>query len=69
LRGCPPAVIADDLKDLPAIHISNETVALAIQAVDLIMESSDLKDCWEESDEYSSWKETVSDIRQRLSLA
>lgn len=69
LRGSPPAPLPDDLKDLPSVQISNETVALALKAVNSVLESSNLKDCWEETDEYSSWKSTVEDIRHRLSLA
>lgn len=68
LRGRPPATLPDDLKDLPDVQISNETVTLALKAVDSVLETSNLRDCWEETDEYPSWKSAVADIRHRLSM-
>lgn len=69
MKGQPPSQIPEDLEGLPVIRISKETVALAIRAIDSVLDSSNLKDCWEETDEYSSWRDTVLDIRRRLSLA
>ncbi|SKA92983.1 protein of unknown function [Prosthecobacter debontii] len=69
LRGHPAVDAMEDLADLPDIKVTDEIVALAIQAIDSVMTSSDLKDCWEDTDDFESWVETVKDIRARLSRA
>lgn len=69
LRGHPMADTIEDLADLPDVKVSDEIVALAIQAVDSVMASSNLKDSWEETDDFEAWVATVQDIRARLSRA
>jgi hypothetical protein len=69
LRGHPAEDAIEDLKDLPDIKVSDEIVALAIKAIDSVLVSSNLKDCWEETDDYGAWYATVKDIRARLSRA
>jgi len=66
LRGRPGANPDEGLADLPAFVVSDEIVRLAIKAVDQVLESSDLKACWEETDDFNTWVATVMDIRQRL---
>ncbi len=39
----------------------------AKSAVSAIARESELRELWKESDEYGSWKEVISDLKQRLS--
>jgi hypothetical protein len=69
LRGHPAVDASDDLADLPDIKVTDEIVAMAIKAIDSVLTSSNLKDCWEETDDFGAWVATVKDIRARLSRA
>jgi len=69
LRGQPKAESIEDLADLPDIKVSDEVLALAIKAVDSVLESSNLKGCWEDTDDFDTWVSTVKDISARLSRA
>lgn len=67
LRGHPAVDAIEDLADLPDIKVTDEIVALAIKAIDSVLASSNLKDCWEETDDFDAWVAIVKDIRARLS--
>jgi Domain of unknown function (DUF4259) len=67
LRGHPAGDAIGDLADLPDIKVTDEIVAMAIKAIDSVLTSSNLKDCWEETDDFGAWVATVKDIRARLS--
>ncbi len=69
LRGQPAVDAIEDLEELPSIKISDETVALAIKAIDSVLESSNLKLCWEDTEDFGEWIATVKDIRSRLCRA
>ena len=69
LRGRPATNASDDLADMPDFKVSDEILASAIRAIDAVMESSNLKDCWEDTDDFNAWVTTVKDIRHRLSQA
>ena len=69
LRGHPAGDAIEDLADLPDIKVTDEIVAMAIKAIDSVMTSSNLKDCWEETHDFGAWVAKVRDIRARLSRA
>jgi hypothetical protein len=69
LRGLPASTNGDTLAGLPAFKVSDEIVTKALKALDSVLESSNLRECWAETDEYESWVATVKNIRQRLSQA
>ena len=66
ILGRPSTTIPDELKNLPAISISPTTVSKALSAIDEIMKDSNLKECWEETDDFQAWKAEVEDLRTRL---
>src|SRR5262249_38065631 len=38
----------------------------ALSALDVILGASELRYCWEDTDDYKQWKKTVSDLRKTL---
>lgn len=63
-----PSPRADGAFDsLPSIGLSEDIPAKAISAIDIILETSNLKDCWEETDDYEDWVKGVRELRDRLS--
>lgn len=66
IMGRPSANNPDELKRLPSISLSPATVTKALSAIDEIMKESNLKDCWEETDDFQAWKTEVEDLRTRL---
>jgi hypothetical protein len=66
ILGRPSTTIPDELKNLPAISISPTTVSRALSAIDEIIKDSNLKECWEETDDFQAWKAEVEDLRTRL---
>ena len=65
--GRPAKTNPDELKTLPTIQLRQSTVAKALAAIDAMMKDSNLKECWEETDEFEAWKAGVADLQQRLS--
>lgn len=49
-------------------HFEPDTslVALAIQAIARVEQSSEVQELWEETEEYSLWRGTIQDLRRRL---
>lgn len=66
ILGRPSTTNPDELKNLPAIGLSPATVSKALSAIDEIMKESNLKECWEETDDFQAWKAVVDDLRTRL---
>jgi len=70
------ALAANPLTDLPE-NVSawvarqqrpaTELKAAAKAAVEKVLTDSELKDLWEESDEFAAWNSSVNDILRRLS--
>lgn len=66
ISGQPAASNPEELKSPPKISLHSDTSAKALAAIDAMMANSNLMDCWEETDEFESWKATVQDLRERL---
>ena len=66
ILGKPADSNPDELNSPPALSLSPGIANKAKAAIDSIMRSSNLKDCWEETDDYEAWKVTVGSIRTRL---
>lgn len=69
ILGRPSGSNPNELDNPPDLALGPETVAHAKFAIDSILRSSHLRDCWEETDDYESWKATVENLRQRLDSA
>ena len=66
ILGRPSTNNPDELKSPPSINLSPTTVAKALAAIDAVMQESNLKECWEETDDFHAWKTEVEDLRTRL---
>lgn len=67
MSGRPAHSIPDELRNLPRLSLRPETPTRALAAIDAILGNSNLKDCWEETADFDNWKESVQDLRKRLS--
>ncbi|MBC2602102.1 DUF4259 domain-containing protein [Puniceicoccus vermicola] len=68
ISGHPANSNPEELKTIPKIHLAPDTTTRALAAIEAILANSNLKDCWEESDDFERWKTTVEDLRERLEL-
>ncbi len=68
LRGHPALTNPEELADLPPLHVHEDTASHALAAIDSILAGSNLKDCWEETNDHQQWLAAVEDIRARLTL-
>lgn len=65
---------ADDLPDEVIEWVeempdpSEALVKMALSAVKVILDDSEMKDTWEDSDHYDEWQENIQDLQSRLSL-
>ncbi len=66
ISGRPSTSNPDELNKLPSISIQPETITKALAAVEAIMAESNLKDCWEGTEDFENWKATVDDLCERL---
>ena len=66
ILGHPSAGNPDELNRPPAITLDPATPLKALAAIDEIMKESNLKDCWEETEDFQSWRTEVEDLRKRL---
>ena len=66
LLGRPSQSNPDELRTLPRFKIALATVNKAIRAIDQVLEDSNLKLSWEESENYQTWIFSVQDIRNRI---
>ncbi|OPX86262.1 MAG: hypothetical protein A4E53_03172 [Pelotomaculum sp. PtaB.Bin104] len=67
LKGKPsgdlPEEIATWVKDN---KILPELVELSKKALELVVDKSELKELWEDTDEFTTWLEIVQDLKNRL---
>jgi hypothetical protein len=66
LLGRPSPHANGSLDDLPSVNIAQDIPSKAISAIDTILETSYLKDCWEETDDYEDWVAAVRELQKRL---
>ena len=66
ILGSPSKDNPDELKDPPKLSLGPSIATQAKLAIESILDSSNLKDCWEETDDYQEWLLCVADIRSRL---
>ena len=66
ILGRPAASNPEELNSLRSISLHSNTSTKALEAIDALLANSNLKDCWEESDDFENWKATVQDLRKRL---
>lgn len=70
LRGNPngplPEELAEALTTFKPKKVNEAIVALASKAVTRLLESSELKELWEESEDYAEWKNNVQQLIQKL---
>lgn len=69
LNGRAGPAIPEEVRDWVAHHPSetaSELLASARDAVDAILADSELRDLWEESEEFLAWQADVAELRVRL---
>lgn len=66
ILGRPDSENPGKLDNLPQFQLDSNTPKRAVAAIDEMMENSNLKDCWEETDDFTSWRAEVDDLRSRL---
>lgn len=66
ILGRPSTTNPDELNNPPSISIRPATVSTALSAIDEIMKDSNLRDCWQETEDFQAWKTEVEDLRTRL---
>ncbi|MEM8954233.1 MAG: DUF4259 domain-containing protein [Verrucomicrobiota bacterium] len=66
MSGRPAASNPQELKAPPRLSLNSETSTKALAAIGAMVANSNLKDCWEETDDFESWNATVQDLRERL---
>lgn len=70
LNGQPHESLPLEVSSWVADHsdeIDEDLLGLALLAIHRIETESELKDLWEESEEYAAWLATVADLKDRLS--
>jgi hypothetical protein len=69
LNGRPGGDLPDEAKEWAGERLgaaSRELVSNARQVIAAVTMSSELKELWEESDDYAAWQERVADLSRRL---
>jgi Domain of unknown function (DUF4259) len=68
VKGKKSAAYPEDTEVFSSLRISPELIARALQAIDVVSreDNSELKELWQESDEYEDWQKAVNDLRERL---
>jgi hypothetical protein len=68
LRGRPAAQLPQEVRQWIAENPGDpgELAAVAQRAVDAIASKSELRELWEESGEFETWRAAVADLRARL---
>jgi Domain of unknown function (DUF4259) len=67
-KGKKSTAYPEDTEVFSSLRISLELVAKALQAIDIVsrQDNSELKELWQESDEYEDWQKAVSELKERL---
>lgn len=69
LNGRPSADLPDEVKDWAGERLgmaNPDLVSNARQVIAAVTMGSELKELWEESDDYAVWQECVADLSRRL---
>lgn len=69
LNGMARASIPDGVRDWAAQHPATpdpDLLATSRAAVDAVLSRSELRELWEESDEFGAWQADVAELRSRL---
>lgn len=66
ILGKPGAYNPEELASPPNVALRPETPQKALSAIDRVMANSNLKDCWQETEDFEAWKAEVADLRSRL---
>jgi Domain of unknown function (DUF4259) len=67
-RGKKSSAYPEDTEVFSKLKISPALIARALQAIDIVsrQDNSELKELWEESDEYTDWQKAVAELKERL---
>lgn len=70
LSGSPRSSLPDEIIQWLRVHqsVNMDTVSKAMQAISAILLDSELKELWEEADQFEEWKAKVTDLLCRLTL-
>ncbi len=68
VKGKKSTAYPEDTEVFSRLSISPELIARALQAIDVVsrQDNSELKELWQESDEYEDWQQAVSELKERL---
>jgi hypothetical protein len=67
-KGKKSTAYPEDTEVFSRLKISPELIARALQAIDIVsrQDNSELKELWQESDEYDDWQKAVNELKERL---
>jgi hypothetical protein len=67
-KGKKSTAYPEDTEVFSRLKISPELIARALQAIDIVsrQDNSELKELWQESDEYEDWQKAVDELKERL---
>jgi Domain of unknown function (DUF4259) len=67
-KGNKSKAYPEDTEVFSSLRISPELIAGALQAIDMVsrQDNSELKELWQESDEYENWQKAVNELKERL---
>ncbi len=67
-KGQKSRAYPEDTEVFSSLRISPELIARALQAIDIVsrQDNSELKELWQESDDYEDWQKAVDELKQRL---
>lgn len=70
LAGNPSPSLPEEVTQWLCVHkdVDADTVSKAKRAVNIVLLNSELKELWEESDEFERWRAVVTDLLCRLIL-
>ena len=61
-----PDLVSDCVANNQPVHLKQEYLQMARQALQRVIENSALQELWRESEHFSAWETAVRDCRQRL---
>ncbi|MCA9921697.1 MAG: DUF4259 domain-containing protein [Anaerolineales bacterium] len=68
--GVPAASLPDDIQEWldenSPMQVKSEFVEMARKAAARVLQASDLKDIWEQTEHFGVWETAVSDLQSRL---
>ena len=69
LHGYPSSTLPEEIGTWVAANAGDPgkaSIASARRAIDVVARQSELRDLWEESDEFAAWKSELADLKNRL---